>query len=70
MLYLASDGYADQLGGPRRKKFSPKTLKTLLTNVAALSPAQQRAMLAESLEQWRGDVAQIDDVTILGIRVS
>lgn len=70
MLYLATDGYADQPGGPQEKKFGPKKLQTLLTQIAHLEPAHQAAKLAETFEQWRNEINQIDDVTLIGIRVS
>ncbi len=69
MVYLATDGYADQFGGARGKKMKRNGLKTLLTQQAHLSLAEQQKQLEASFTSWRGKLEQIDDVCIIGIRI-
>jgi serine phosphatase RsbU (regulator of sigma subunit) len=65
-IYLFTDGYADQFGGPRGKKFKYKQLKELLLN--SMSPEQNQAsILSETFMKWKGPLEQVDDVCILGI---
>jgi len=69
MLYLSSDGYADQFGGPSNKKFMTKRLKKFLCSLIDLTVEEQEENLAMSFEDWRGDNDQIDDVCLMGVRV-
>ncbi|MBL7934231.1 MAG: SpoIIE family protein phosphatase, partial [Bacteroidia bacterium] len=68
-LYLFSDGYADQFGGPKGKKFMLTNLqKTLLENIE--SPMEtQKQKLMEAFMEWKHDAEQIDDVLVIGIRI-
>jgi serine phosphatase RsbU (regulator of sigma subunit) len=68
-LYLFSDGYADQFGGPKGKKFMLTNLqKVLLENVA--SPMEvQKQKLMEAFMAWKDDAEQIDDVLVIGVRI-
>lgn len=68
-IYLYSDGYADQFGGPKGKKFKYNQLKDLLASINSLSITEQRKILEERFDTWKGDLEQIDDVVIIGIRV-
>jgi serine phosphatase RsbU (regulator of sigma subunit) len=68
-IYLFSDGYADQFGGPRGKKFMRKQFRTMLLSIYHLSMEEQKLRIGEILEQWRGDQEQIDDILVIGIRV-
>jgi serine phosphatase RsbU (regulator of sigma subunit) len=68
-LFLFTDGFADQFGGPKGKKFKYKQLAELLLNNTSGSPEQQKILLHNSFESWRGDHEQIDDVCIVGIRL-
>ena len=68
-IYLATDGYHDQFGGPNNKKFKGKQLKELLVSMAGRPMVEQYEVLNSTFESWRGDREQIDDVTILGLRV-
>ncbi len=68
-IYIFTDGYADQFGGPNGKKFRYKTLKHLLLKIHNLPMREQRDVLDETFEKWRGDLGQIDDVCVIGIRV-
>jgi tetratricopeptide (TPR) repeat protein/serine phosphatase RsbU (regulator of sigma subunit) len=69
VLYLFSDGYADQFGGPKGKKFKYLQLKNLVLSVAPLSVNEQQTKLNDSFEQWKGNLEQVDDVCVIGIRV-
>jgi serine phosphatase RsbU (regulator of sigma subunit) len=68
-VYIFTDGYADQFGGPLGKKFRYKTLKNLLLQIHHLPMSEQRNILDETFEKWKGELAQIDDVCVIGIRV-
>lgn len=68
MVYIFSDGYADQFGGPKGKKFMAGTFRNLLLEVSALPPAQQKKKLDETIEMWRGSLEQVDDILIIGIK--
>lgn len=68
MIYMFSDGYHDQFGGPSGKKFMMKRLKALLSDIHHKTCNEQRIVLAESLENWKGQIEQIDDVLVVGVR--
>ncbi|MBK6527230.1 MAG: hypothetical protein IPG07_17775 [Crocinitomicaceae bacterium] len=61
-IYLFSDGYADQFGGPKGKKYKYKTFKDKLALVAGLSFNEQRLLIDSEFETWKGDLEQLDDV--------
>ncbi|MES2761215.1 MAG: SpoIIE family protein phosphatase [Bacteroidota bacterium] len=69
VLYLYTDGYADQFGGPQGKKFKYKQLDTILKDTYKLPVEEQEAILREKFEKWKGTLEQVDDVCILGIRI-
>ena len=68
-LYLFSDGYVDQLGGPLRKTFRVKKFRKLLLGIQDQSMDVQKQILLKNLEEWQGDVEQIDDILVMGIRI-
>jgi serine phosphatase RsbU (regulator of sigma subunit) len=68
-IYLFTDGYADQFGGPKEKKFSYKRLKELLIENTSKTPEQQKEILLKSFNDWKGELEQIDDVSVIGVRV-
>ncbi|MBN8697430.1 MAG: tetratricopeptide repeat protein [Bacteroidetes bacterium] len=68
VLYLFTDGYADQFGGPKGKKFKYAQLKEILLANAHLSMQEQKAKLNATIEAWKGNLEQIDDILIIGIR--
>jgi serine phosphatase RsbU (regulator of sigma subunit) len=68
-LYIFSDGYADQFGGREGKKFKYNQLKNVLLGLQAESMNRQAQKLEEILEKWQGDLEQIDDVLVIGIKV-
>jgi serine phosphatase RsbU (regulator of sigma subunit) len=67
-VYLFSDGYADQFGGDQMKKFKYRNLKETILKIQAESMSQQRAFLDQTIEKWRGDLDQLDDILIIGRR--
>ncbi|MCK4701653.1 MAG: tetratricopeptide repeat protein, partial [Bacteroidales bacterium] len=67
-IYLFSDGYADQFGGPDGKKFKYKQFKNLLLSVQGYSMEKQKEIVAEKFDKWKGESDQIDDVILIGIR--
>ena len=67
-FYIFSDGYADQFGGPKQKKFMSMQLRETLVSMAAMPMLRQGERLNEIFEEWRGDSPQIDDVTMIGVR--
>ena len=69
MLYMYTDGYADQFGGPNGKKFKYKTLNNLLIEISDKPLNEQREILDSTFENWKGDLEQIDDVCVFGIRL-
>ncbi len=69
MIYMFSDGYADQFGGPLGKKFKYKPLQALLLENHKKSGAEQKAALNKAFENWAGNLEQIDDVLIIGIKI-
>jgi serine phosphatase RsbU (regulator of sigma subunit) len=69
MIYTFTDGYADQFGGPRGKKFKYKQFEELLVANYQLPMNEQHKILNESIEQWKGTLEQVDDILIIGIRV-
>ena len=66
-IYLFSDGYADQFGGPSGKKFKYKSLKELLVKISNQPMAEQGIILNQSIEEWKGNMPQLDDIIISGI---
>jgi phosphoserine phosphatase RsbU/P len=67
-IYAFSDGYADQFGGEKGKKFKYKQLEQLLLNPATDFKAQKK-LLADSFGKWKGDLEQVDDILLAGVRV-
>lgn len=69
ILYMYTDGYADQFGGPKGKKFKYKQLNDLLIQRSGEPMSKQKTVLNEVFENWRGELEQIDDVCVFGIRI-
>ncbi len=69
MLYLYTDGYADQFGGAKGKKFKYKQLNDLLITINNKSSAEQSIILQDTLKNWQGNLEQVDDVCIIGIKL-
>ena len=69
MYYLLTDGYLDQFGGPRNKKFTKRRFKELLLDIYDKPAAEQQQRLANALDEWQGETQQVDDISVMGIRV-
>ncbi|MDP2386393.1 MAG: tetratricopeptide repeat protein [Bacteroidota bacterium] len=69
MLYLYSDGFADQFGGPKGKKFKYKPLNEMVRMIANVKMAEQEELLNSKFLEWKGDLEQVDDVLLVGIRL-
>ena len=69
VLYLYTDGYADQFGGPKGKKFKYKQLNELLLSEYEKPLNVQHENIKKAFETWQGNLEQVDDVCILGIRI-
>lgn len=67
-VYIFTDGYADQFGGPNGKKYKYKQLQQLLVDSAKKSCTQQKEILNTTFDNWKGKLEQVDDVLIIGIR--
>ena len=68
-IYLFSDGFADQFGGPKGKKFKYKQLKDNLLEIQQLPMNKQSIVLTNNLTTWQGNLEQVDDILIIGIRI-
>jgi serine phosphatase RsbU (regulator of sigma subunit) len=68
-IYIFSDGYIDQFGGERGKKFKTKAFKALLLSIQEKPMEEQQKMIDESFEKWKGNLEQIDDVCVIGLRI-
>ena len=66
-IYLFSDGYVDQFGGPNGKKLMIRTFRKLLSELANSSMMQQRKRIKDQFEKWMGNLDQVDDVLVIGI---
>jgi tetratricopeptide (TPR) repeat protein len=70
IIYVFTDGYADQFGGPKGKKFKYKQLNDLLVKINSLSMEEQKEKLETTFNVWKGDLEQVDDVCIIGIKIN
>jgi len=69
MLYLFSDGFIDQKGGPEGKKFLSRNFKRVLMEIHAEPMQDQRMILDAAFADWQGRNPQVDDVLVVGVRV-
>lgn len=70
VLYIFSDGFADQFGGEKGKKYLYKRFKEFLLSIHQLPMNEQASLLEKEILEWRGDIEQIDDHIVIGIRIS
>ena len=68
-IYLCTDGYADQFGGAKGKKFKTSGLKNLLLSNSDRPCNEQLAVVEMTFEKWKGELEQVDDVCVMGIRI-
>lgn len=69
LIYLFTDGFADQFGGPNGKKIKYKPFKSFLASIANKELNEQKNLLNSFFEDWKGNLEQIDDVCVIGIKV-
>lgn len=70
VIYVFTDGFADQFGGPKGKKFKYKQLHDLLLQNHRMPMQEQLAALEKTLEAWQGGLEQVDDILVMGIRIT
>lgn len=68
-VYLFTDGFADQFGGEKGKKFKYSKLKELLLSIESKSMQEQKEILNETFETWKGNLDQVDDVCLIGVKI-
>ncbi len=69
ILYMTSDGFSDQFGGSKNKKFGSKQFKELLVEVSTLDIDKQKEKLSDKLNEWIGENEQVDDILVVGIKI-
>lgn len=68
-LYMFSDGFADQFGGPKGKKFKYNQLRELLLKIQDQSMEAQKLSLHNTIIKWKGDLEQVDDILVIGLKI-
>ena len=66
-LYLYTDGYQDQFGGPKGKKFKSNKLNEFLIEISQNPIVVQKQLLENKFDEWRGELEQVDDVCVFGL---
>ncbi len=69
LIYIFTDGYQDQFGGEKGKKFKAKTFKDYLLSISASPMDEQLNLVRNAFEKWRGDLEQVDDICVIGLRI-
>jgi serine phosphatase RsbU (regulator of sigma subunit) len=69
ILYVFSDGYADQFGGAKGKKFMYRQFRELLMHIKNKPMNEQKEILNSKLEDWKGEYEQVDDILVIGVRI-
>ena len=67
---MTSDGYADQFGGPKNKKFKVKVMKTLITENYQKPMSEQQEILEKEMNSWAEGYEQVDDICVIGVVVN
>lgn len=70
VIYIFSDGYADQFGGPKGKKFMQNQFRNLLFDIHRKPMPEQKRILDNTIEHWRGNEDQVDDILVMGFRMN
>jgi serine phosphatase RsbU (regulator of sigma subunit) len=68
-IYIFSDGYTDQFGGPKGKKFNKKQFRALLLEIYELDMKVQKVILKNALDVWKGNLLQVDDILVIGVKI-
>lgn len=69
MLYMCTDGYADQFGSQDVKKYKSSNVKKLLSDIWHLPVPEQKIRLEKEIAAWRGNIEQVDDILFIGTKV-
>jgi len=69
LFYLYTDGYTDQFGGPKGKKFKYRQMKALLQSICMQPLNEQKKILDAVINNWKGDLEQTDDILLIGIKM-
>ena len=69
MIYLFSDGFADQFGGTKGRKFLYSKFKEMLLKINQLTTTEQSDLLLKTFTEWKGNHEQVDDITIMGLKI-
>ncbi len=69
-IYMTSDGFPDQFGGPDGKKFMAKNMKTFLQEISTLKVNEQKTNVSDKINTWMGPHEQVDDLLVIGIKVN
>jgi serine phosphatase RsbU (regulator of sigma subunit) len=68
-VYIFSDGYADQFGGPLGKKFMISHFRNLLLELSKEPIEQQKQIISRTLQEWCGNLDQVDDILVIGLKI-
>jgi serine phosphatase RsbU (regulator of sigma subunit) len=68
-IYIFTDGYVDQFGGEKGKKFKAAQLKETILSIQQKPLHEQKEILKNSFAKWKGNLEQVDDVCVIGVRV-
>jgi serine phosphatase RsbU (regulator of sigma subunit) len=68
-IYIFTDGFQDQFGGEKGKKFKAAQLKEILLSIQAKTMEEQKTILDNTFENWKNNLEQVDDVCIIGVRI-
>jgi serine phosphatase RsbU (regulator of sigma subunit) len=68
-IYIFTDGYADQFGGKKGKKFKYSQFKALLSEMSTQPASEQSKKIEDTLNSWKGELEQVDDILVVGIRI-
>jgi serine phosphatase RsbU (regulator of sigma subunit) len=68
-IYIFTDGFQDQFGGPRGKKFKTAKFKSLLISISSSPMKKQHELIENAFETWKRDLEQLDDICVMGIRL-
>jgi serine phosphatase RsbU (regulator of sigma subunit) len=69
VLYLTTDGYPDQFGGPAGKKYMTKNLKNFLAGISSMKADVQEQQVRTNIREWMQNYEQVDDLLVIGIRL-
>jgi ligand-binding sensor domain-containing protein/serine phosphatase RsbU (regulator of sigma subunit) len=69
IIYIFTDGYQDQFGGPKEKKFRAAQMKELFLSLTSKTMEEQRKLIDVAFEDWKGELEQVDDVCVIGVRI-